>query len=442
MRRGKFEEEFSSKFEGEGVEVPSRVWSAVENELNADLSLYYERKQTTYKWVAAAAITIALTSLMLAFGSLLERAESGGKELGYYNALKNPYEISSPLFAGNMQIRRPLYTYVPIQRYARPTVGNSFASAVAGTEKQKSVVASDLAIQQDLESWERLEGQTTAFLPMDEVEFGDQEIQRLSIYSPGYSKNSIAQSSTPNKFWIGAQAGAGAVGESNSNAGTISNEVGSQTASGIIEANSLLNPSPEVNTSVNDGVARSLQLDFGMQLSKRWTLESGLAYTNIARDGTSNVEFIGFSSLPDVDDNVSTAEKPTRSNARFASEIQSSYNYDIQLTNNVQIASLPVQAGYLLLDKKVSLKLNAGLMVNYLVQNRISNTDETLLTSSSISNNRDWSLNGVSGLELGYTLTRHVDFTLQPNYRHPLGSVTEMNTAGVFVQTGFRYNIN
>ena len=55
----------------------------------------------------------------------------------------------------------------------------------------------------------------------------------------------------------------------------------------------------------------------------------------------------------------------------------------------------------------------------------------------------EWSFDGLTGFELGYSIFDNFNLTLEPNYRRSITPLSKnlSNRSGFMVQTGFRYTI-
>ena len=183
-----------------------------------------------------------------------------------------------------------------------------------------------------------------------------------------------------------------------------------------------------------------------MRLGEKWTLETGIAYTNVDSrgDATINVldiytvdnsEFFGPQSEPGL---------PLSSSSRETSfEVQDSYDYDVDLRSNLRFTSLPVKAGYYLVDRKMSLRLNVGLAANYFIGSQVTAQNEVLNGSIDESFNA-WSFDGLGGFEIGYAIFDNFDVTFEPNYRQSITPLTDSNASEsrFLVQTGLKYRIH
>src|SRR5690606_21799060 len=119
--------------------------------------------------------------------------------------------------------------------------------------------------------------------------------------------------------------------------------------------------------------------------------------------------------------NATNTEALNFSNASFTQE------YD--LLNSFEFATIPVKAGYLLVDRKVGLMLTAGVGADIFLSNTLSENNDRLddvrMTSGSESPFGDVNFNGLVGAELFYKISRQYHLTLEPNYSIALSPITK-----------------
>ncbi len=175
------------------------------------------------------------------------------------------------------------------------------------------------------------------------------------------------------------------------------------------------------NTSA--GVSYSLGLNFGMRLNKKWVLQSGVqyAYKSASTNSTTYLRNNYDERIKPALTNATNTEALNFSNASFTQE------YD--LLNSFEFATIPVKAGYLLVDRKVGLMLTAGVGADIFLSNTLSENNDRLddvrMTSGSESPFRDVNFNGLVGAELFYKISRQYHLTLEPNYSIALSPITK-----------------
>ena len=154
-------------------------------------------------------------------------------------------------------------------------------------------------------------------------------------------------------------------------------------AGGFSSVNTGVSPSAANNTvaftnsSVPDkqakasGVSYSVGVNVGTKLSKRWTIQGGVNYltqssdyiaTNVVAD--NNFQTLKAESINELD------QLPQLADAYASSKLAPTVPYSVN--NNVKFFSVPVQAGYLLVNQKFGLQLNAGVSTDLFLENTIS----------------------------------------------------------------------
>jgi hypothetical protein len=125
---------------------------------------------------------------------------------------------------------------------------------------------------------------------------------------------------------------------------------------------------------------------------------------------------------------------------------------ETELENRIDFASVPLRAGYIFLDQRLSLRVNAGLVTNFYLGNIHRSLDEknSIVEFRSNDNSlyRDISFSGQTGVSLGYRLLQNIDITFEPNYTQSFQSITRSYMGfssvpnGFGVMAGVRYNFN
>lgn len=424
MGQGSFEKSIGKKFEGKGRPVPSEVWGSIDNALNADLVSYYQSSQSWYRWLSAAVILIAVSSFAIRYVSFSPKSTSSNEST--YNALlSNTLDISQ--FNENA-------AYNPIEFTWRPMIIDESYS-IENLQPKKIAAKDEFLVELAIDS-----KRPGLELAISEEEYINPYYRILARPSTKQMKEKV--------FWAGLEAGAGKFNPNFSGTNTISNSVSSSAVASAIGAGDFSNPSASTTqNSMNEGVATSVGFDFGLKIGKKWTLESGLAYTNITNSSSASIDVLDIISnddkiLSSASENSGLQVAPSASRERSI-EVPSSLESEVDLNSTMRFASLPIKAGYFLVDNKFSLRLNAGLSANYLITNSLSDPTKQIVNSSQTHLYNEWSLDGIGGIEFGYRLFDKIDMTIEPNYRHSISPLSNsINSQSRFViQTGFRYTL-
>ncbi|MEM7549765.1 MAG: porin family protein [Bacteroidota bacterium] len=250
------------------------------------------------------------------------------------------------------------------------------------------------------------------------------------LYKVPVEKEIIKKKSDSNlmAFWAGVDVGSGSYSPNSSFSGNTSDVFFSDS-----ESLASLDPSVEGvrfdlnNTGLTSGEESSgsyysAGINFGLNLTSRWSIQSGLAYANygsgtstnlISEQGEEQVA-IHFSNLTELDNSDEVL-----------------FTENVNLDNRLEFVSVPLIAGYAVVNRKWKLIINAGLSSDFFVQNTLSGVNG--LSDQSISSDdntgfRDVVFRGITGLELNYPFAKNYSFTLQPNVRFSLNEATLSET--------------
>ncbi|MBT1703418.1 outer membrane beta-barrel protein [Chryseosolibacter indicus] len=222
-------------------------------------------------------------------------------------------------------------------------------------------------------------------------------------------------SSEDEKLWT-------SVGVSAGSFNTIASNVASSSSSAFAASNAVMADN-EVKAS---GVAYAVGVNMGTRLTPRWVLQGGVNYLTQSSDYTANA-VVGS---PDYQTfrpaSINELEQlSTDASARIKSEkLVTTAPYNVN--NSVRYISLPMQAGYTLINKKFGLQLNAGISTDLFIQNVKTAEGQSL---SNVDQGRDdapyrpMNFSGLMGTELSYRFSQRYRITLNPGVRYPFQSI-------------------
>ncbi|MCW5911177.1 MAG: outer membrane beta-barrel protein [Cyclobacteriaceae bacterium] len=203
------------------------------------------------------------------------------------------------------------------------------------------------------------------------------------------------------------------------------------------QANSLLNNSVQVSSnSSSRGSAYSLGLNMGTRLSDRWVLQGGIAYLNQSLDYTSNFAAHG----PDNSIRAMVAEY-----SALKSDVTFSPTTSYQVNSVNELISVPVQAGYMLVNRKFGLQVNSGVATDMFIQNTLSDKSGGLKPysesagSESPYNTFSWA--ALAGTEFSYKIGRQYRVSLAPGLRYTLTPMmkSDQRSTPLMWDMGFRF---
>ncbi|HTE33686.1 MAG TPA: outer membrane beta-barrel protein [Chryseolinea sp.] len=187
------------------------------------------------------------------------------------------------------------------------------------------------------------------------------------------------------------------------------------------------------NTSVPDkqakanGIAYSMGVSVGTKIAKRWILQGGVNYLTQSSDYTASNVVVTENDYQSLKaESINTLEGlPLVADVASSNKLAATVPYSVN--NSVKFFSVPVQAGYLVVNKKFGLQLNAGLSTDLFLQNTItpqgSNLDKSTQGRGDDSPYRSVNFSGLMGTELSYRLGQRYRVALNPGVRYPLSSL-------------------
>jgi hypothetical protein len=172
----------------------------------------------------------------------------------------------------------------------------------------------------------------------------------------------------------------------------------------------------------------SLGLSMGTKVSKHWVIQGGVNY--MAQNSTFEINSVvaksgqefRILSTPDDVSNALTAEANVDPSA---DRVVATASYDVN--SNSQFISVPLQAGYMALNRKFGVQINAGVSTDLFLRNTIDAGDKSSLPkatqNSESSFYRPVNFSGLFGTEVSYRFGSHYRISLIPGLRYPFNSI-------------------
>ncbi|NOT73664.1 MAG: PorT family protein [Cyclobacteriaceae bacterium] len=175
-----------------------------------------------------------------------------------------------------------------------------------------------------------------------------------------------------------------------------------------------LSPAPPNQKAVDkpsSGVSYSVGVLFGKQLAKRWIIQTGLTYRKQESDMESNIiQFTGTEAL--------SAEYTAADNSLY------SFASPYTIHRSTEFISIPVQIGYVIVDRKFGWMVNTGASSDLFIHTTLSDKSGQYKDNSEGSSYRPVSWSGLLNTELSLKLNEHYRFALVPGVRY---SITNPN---------------
>jgi hypothetical protein len=163
------------------------------------------------------------------------------------------------------------------------------------------------------------------------------------------------------------------------------------------------------------GASYTLGVQVGGRLSRRLILQGGLSYLSQNASYTS--------SAVSVQANASRAS--LNEFADNSVDVVAASPYDVN--SNLQYLSVPVQVGYILLDKSFGIQVNGGLATDFFIQNTLEpqavGIDKVTQQAGEESPYRTVNFSGLLGTEFSYRMGDHYRISVNPGLRYALQSM-------------------
>lgn len=432
-----FEREWREAFDEWSEEPPKTVWTGIDRQLAYEDLGAYKAKLAVYRWVAAAVVLMAVS-----FGAI-----------SYFSQQSENYVITAAADINAPNPELP-FDWALDNWFERSTSQvDGFSSVGSGVQDIASI--SGLAGEEESNGLMPLyEIQPLTSKPL-EVQFSNSYQDKHLYYLPVYNFHKKKKSAESSQYWAGLDVGSGSFNPNySSSANSLASNLGVNAASGFSQNSNRAfdSQSPTVRENMTAGETVSMGVNFGLKLGERWTLESGVQYARADAMTETNV-IVRSDNFQEVIPATVQSKNIPAVVTELSKKAVVEYDYrDVNMNNVFEFTSIPVKAGYVLLDEKFSMELNAGVVANIYLGNRLSTSDpnvaELTIGPGDSSPYRDLSFSGLAGVQLGYRFMKNFDFVLEPNYRQSINSITKSNSSfvanpsGFALTTGLRYNFN
>ncbi|MCE2895645.1 MAG: hypothetical protein LW721_14520 [Flammeovirgaceae bacterium] len=458
----KFEESWEKAFSDAEMNPSEKVWDGIDMHLSKMESGSMKRRVVFYQRLAAASILFAL----LAGGVGLWNWATKEGQLQQTVAQKRKPIDKEPLVDGNIQ--KEMTTAINGTSASKLSEENliqknSPSSLQEKGNKEKSVEKSKEKYMTPKEEGSRhlLGSNALASLVADKEQNGianeknenfrsthltrecptisSEELPVVEIKLTGEPTRTVAQAkrfkeptvASKNEqkddrgWWASV---GGAAGNYNPNTSVSTNFSQAQLA-GVPSSSSTVPNSSEASA----GTAFSYGVNLGKKVAKRWVIVTGVNYLN---------QSIGYNS------NVASLDANNRAQAYVAdlnansSNLTTTTPYKINSSN--EFLSIPLQAGFILLDKKIGLQLNAGVSSDFFMKNTLIDESGKLASFSqgaggnSAYRTINWT--GLASTEFSYRISNHYRVSVLPGLRYGFNPVLKSGTTfPVIWDVGFRF---
>jgi hypothetical protein len=202
----------------------------------------------------------------------------------------------------------------------------------------------------------------------------------------------------------------------------------SNTRSNAMLASNASNAQMANKEAKASGFSYSMGVNLGTRLSERWVLQGGVNYLTNSSDytATNAVAAADFQSFKAV-----TTNELIKADAQVDIDEKIVYTAPYNVNNSMRYLSIPMQAGYVIINKTFGLQLNAGVATDLFLQNTVraegdkvgNKVDNTTQSGGADSPYRSVNLSGLFGTELSYRFADRYRISLNPGIRYPFNTI-------------------
>lgn len=432
QEKGKFEDAWQKAFDGAEQAPSESVWLGVEQSLNKTATVVMKRRVVFYQRLAAASVFFALLLGGLSTYFISDSGYEKTRGLTERNTntnqsneeKTNPTQLDKEKIAEENNVENNEVKASKENVSEIPSV-NSVAFVPDNSHRSvaKEASAKDF-FQPEIEKGKQLVARnypsllTTIPALTIELEGSMREvtIARKLPAMPAVFMDSKKDKKAKENLW--ASLGA--------STGNYSPSLGGGTVSSPIQIRNYTTAgsSSTLSSASSKGSVFSIGMNIGKRVSEKWVLQGGVSYLNQAIGYTSNIVALDAN-------NTALASVANYAGSKAFSSVVATSPYEINSTN--QLISLPVQAGYLLVDRKFGLQLNSGIATDFFLQNTLTDKSGQLDSYSSAANSdspyRMVSWAGLFGSEVSYKIATQYRISVVPGLRYSINSVLKSNSS-------------
>lgn len=419
------------------------VWDGIEMQLNNEGEVKRLRKTVTlYKWLAAACVLLALLSgAYTYFGNDTAKFN---QQLALENNTKNDLDVVNPQYKDlpegkdtsddaislEKQVGKGIDSDESNDNIVLPRLIKSPATSTPIQESTHNISSSNYLRMTSTDYGKSLKevmptakGGYHSFNSATQANQSDAEeiksplvkedkpLIAATLLSEEEAKNDKENDKGGEQFWTAVGFAAGTFSNTtptnpSAAAGILNNSFAGQTAAA--ESNS-------------PGYTYAVNLMVGTKVSQRWVIQGGMSYI------TQSSDYKATSVVADpVQQTLKAASlNQFEKNADTKSNILTTSPYTVN--NNIQLISFPMQAGFIVMDRKVGFQINSGFSTDLFLQNtttpQVENLEKTTQGRGDDSPYKAFNISGLVGTEVSYRFGDHYRLALSPGLRYPFSSI-------------------
>jgi hypothetical protein len=470
--RQPFDETWKSAFDGAEMAPPNSLWKNIEVELAGNETDLMKRRVVFYQRIAAATVLFALVS-----GGVAVYNFRGNNELASGTVLAPVAEPANPQ-ASSLSSSTPLSSssqpqaaadaigQTPSRPFGEPSIDQATAPAIRrGSRNDNSAVrtgsGNPVIASVPAAAVSAQDGKPAAELPpldviaegrvvagnerQDEVEEVVSPTEekpvvellsadQINAMAEAKEKEDKAKDEMHRSPWLGVN---GAAGSYSPSASMSIGQADAMAAPGAASFNSYAAAQGIPQSYSHEvGAAYSAGISGGLKLTRRWVVQSGINYISQQVDYTTN--FVG----------INSSNKATAMSAEFLdnSSLDVAVTTPYEASSTTQILSVPMQAGFMIVDRKVGWQLNTGVSTDFFLRNTLADKSGSREKISEGGGEQspyrsvNWS--GLLNTELSYRIGEHYRLAIVPGMRYAFQPMLKNQSGGapLVLDVGFRFN--
>jgi Outer membrane protein beta-barrel domain len=419
MESKRFEESFRNAFDGAEIAPSASVWTNVELDLEKATGGKIKRNLIMFQLLAAASTVFALGIGAMYY--LNTQPVNSNALTSQTQNQKAKEEQSNSVIEKSAEQNNPKQNQAAGSEQAHVKESSERAESIKRSNKVSQVTQSDILLAEkqttsaiagkkvdkaDLASLLRTNKPVLILPKADEPvapDAGMLLLAQLKDKEKKYQEEDKKKASSNEKIWTSVGLGAGSY-KPKASSGMASLTSGDRSVLGGEEVS---------------GASYSASVNVAGKVSKRLIVQGGVSYLTQSADFTSTAVINGNASLNEFV-GPSNFEK-----------FQSTTPYTVN--SNLQFISIPVQAGYLVIDRDFAIQVNGGVSTDFFIRNTLTaetgDYEKVTQSAGSDSPYRTVNFSGLLGTEFSYRIADRYRISLNPGLRYSINSIYKSDVA-------------
>ncbi|RJE70309.1 hypothetical protein [Reichenbachiella sp. MSK19-1] len=446
-----FEQQWGAAFDQAAQTPPKHVWVAIDGQLAHAEANQYKKRLVVYQWSAAAAVLLLIISGIGYWGrdwdnAAMQAHDPAPESTPAIRSTPSITQAENPVPTGvTRTVGQPL-VLEPLRGKSNPKASKPISPSIQLPLIDETIPSSEVKAGFRTRTAHINEMVQLTNIP---VELDPTLVPNaLPVHLYGVPNTAFMQEESKQQLWAGVSMSSGSFDPAFKSSSTANQAMSSpimdsqnQFTSSALNSNAL----SKAPLQYDPGYSISAGLNVGKRLKNRIILSTGVHYQSF---NTADAETVvlqqggDYYALTGSESDAVLLDQSRMEAVDVAEE-------EASLSNAYQYMSIPVKAGYILLDQRFNIILNTGLSSNFLIDAtlRDHNNDQALSNDFDTSSNYESVyFNFMTSIEFGYVVFRKYQITLEPNYNQALTNFTNSNNTtqgkptNLGIAFGLKYN--